>query len=264
LSLSLPVLAASLLLLALVCGALPLALSWSDRKHHSLLAAATGIFLGAVFLELLPSIGSHEAHEHAAVEAPASAVPVDGHGHGHGHDHGSDAIWIAVLLGLLAVYLVESLLLRSRDRDDHHRHRAVAWAALLGLSIQAAISGLALAADGLAGGTSFAALLHKGAEAFALGTVFALARIRPAKARLALVVFALLGPLGILAGKLLGLGSGHLPHFVAWLAGFAAGIFLFVSLCELLPEVFHHREDALVKIALLALGIAAIAVQMPD
>jgi zinc transporter ZupT len=40
----------------------------------------------------------------------------------------------------------------------------------------------------------------------------------------------------------------------------AAGTFLYVCLTELLPEVFHHREDILAKIVLLALGIAAMGV----
>ena len=34
------------------------------------------------------------------------------------------------------------------------------------------------------------------------------------------------------------------------------GTFLYVCLCELLIEVFHHREDSLRRIALLTAGIA--------
>jgi zinc transporter ZupT len=36
----------------------------------------------------------------------------------------------------------------------------------------------------------------------------------------------------------------------------AAGTFLYVCLCELLPEVFHHREDGVLKIAFLSAGVA--------
>ena len=39
----------------------------------------------------------------------------------------------------------------------------------------------------------------------------------------------------------------------------SAGTFLYVCLCELLPEVFHRREDGLLKVVLLAAGIALMA-----
>ena len=35
--------------------------------------------------------------------------------------------------------------------------------------------------------------------------------------------------------------------------------FLFVSLYDLLPEVFHHREDSLVKVLLIVAGVGAMA-----
>ena len=31
--------------------------------------------------------------------------------------------------------------------------------------------------------------------------------------------------------------------------------FLFVALCDLLPEVFHHREDGLLKVVLVVAGV---------
>jgi zinc transporter ZupT len=33
-----------------------------------------------------------------------------------------------------------------------------------------------------------------------------------------------------------------------------------VCLCELLPEVFHHREDSWLRVTLLVLGIAMMMV----
>ena len=47
---------------------------------------------------------------------------------------------------------------------------------------------------------------------------------------------------------------------MAILTALAAGTFLYVCLCELLVEVFHHREDTLKRVALLALGIALTVV----
>ena len=42
----------------------------------------------------------------------------------------------------------------------------------------------------------------------------------------------------------------------ALLTAFAAGTFLYVALCDLLPEVFHERRDGVVKAALLVAGVA--------
>lgn len=259
-----------LALVALLCGLLPPLRRMGDRSLHVALAAATGIFLGAVFLDLLPALTHDHDHDHdhgAEIHAvPAHAHSEDeAHSHeaapshaGHAHVDGATMIrWLAVLAGLLTVYLVESLALRSLDSDDHHRHRAVAWGALLGLSIHALVRGVELAVPDNTSVSSFSLvpLAHRGAEAFALAAILALAHVRRARATLALVVFALLTPLGWTTGTLLGLS--HAPHALGIVQGFAAGIFLFVALCELLPEVFHHREDGLAKIALLGGGIIA-------
>ena len=42
------------------------------------------------------------------------------------------------------------------------------------------------------------------------------------------------------------------------LTALSAGTFLYVSLCELLPEVFHRRQDGPLKISLLLIGVAAM------
>ena len=66
--------------------------------------------------------------------------------------------------------------------------------------------------------------------------------------------FAALTPLGMLLGHSISAYMGDLGMGV--MTALAAGTFLFVCLCELLPEVFHHREDSWLRIALLVLGIA--------
>jgi zinc transporter ZupT len=246
---------AVLLLATALAGGLLLPLRrLSGRALHVALAAATGILLGAVFLDLLPAL-EHDDHEHAHAPTTAQHATEPGHDdHSHegdshaGHAHADPVTmqrWFAVLAGLLLVYLVESLALRTLDRDDHHRHRSVAWGALLGLTLHAAVRGLDLSIADAATSTStvpVVALLHRAAEAFALATIFALAGIRVA-------------PVGLLVGRALALS--HAPHALGILQGLAAGIFLFVTLCELLPEVFHHREDGLAKIALLGSGVTA-------
>ena len=263
--------AAWLAITAAICGLVPTFLRLTHRQSHAMLAAATGIFLGTVFLDLLPSLSTAdlEATSHESAHSGETHVHADGtvhagadhaeeeHESGHHHHHGG-TIWISVLAGLLVVYLFESLALRSLDHDEHHRHKAVAWAALIGLSIQAFVQGLGLSALPDGATRELHTLLHHGAEAFALASIFALGDIRPIRRRIAILGFAILTPLGYAIGYAANLE--HATTVVHLATGFAAGIFLFVSLCELLPEVFHHQEDNALKVTLLALGIAAISI----
>ena len=231
-------------------GLLPLLTRWSHRNLHVALALSTGVFLGAVFLHMLPALPTE--------------LPGGDHGHvgeEAAHGHGSMAIWGAVLVGVLAVYLFEALVFRTHDHDELHRHRAVGWATLVGLTIHSLTTGFGLAAAGMEGVAApvFVAIIaHKAFEAFSLTSVFRLAEF-PTKRIVVLVsLFALATPLGVVAGEAV-LHSVSEAAVVIALA-LAAGTFLYVCLCELLPEVFHHREDGALKIALLAAGIGAMVV----
>jgi len=257
---------ASILFLAtLIGGLVSLAVRWTPRLLHVALAFSTGIFLGAVFLHLLPSLSAagadHGQHWEASVldsqsfaTAPAPAA-----------DEGpltplleGDGAWLFVLLGVLAVYLIEALILRTHDHDDRHRHRAVGVAALVGLSVHSFTAGLALAvmADrGLLIGTLLLGMVaHKVFDAFSLASVLLLAELRRARILLLLVAFAAVTPLGLLLGSAAATHLGAAGMTVV--TALAAGTFLFVCVGELLPEVFHHREDGFAKVTLLGAGIA--------
>ena len=228
-----------ILLVGLAGGLLPFLTKWNERKLHNALALSTGIFLGAVFLHMLPAL--------------PEAAPHDEH-------HGGMLLWSFVLVGVLGVYFLESLVFRTHDHDDLHRHKAVGYASMAGLSIHALTTGVGLAAASVAEVAMpvFVAIIaHKAFEAFSLMSVFMLAQFPKKRMVGFILVFACLTPLGIWAGSVLfsALGDTGLAIAVA----LAAGTFLFVCLSDLLPEVFHHKEDILLKIVLLLLGIGLMA-----
>ncbi|MFT5150205.1 MAG: zinc transporter ZupT, partial [Planctomycetota bacterium] len=278
-----------ILVIALVGGFLPLLLRRSERQLHTALALSTGIFLGAVFLHLLPSLAnfddSQASHAHPD---EAAAVVDDGHVHGpaaeddghehdaaeDGHEHGPEDdgheaetdvhaqdseltdeheregapiaaldelhhqgghahantwLWFCVLLGVLGVYLIEALVLRTHDHGDLHRHRSVGYATLLGISIHALTTGFSMGAIGsnaeLQGVILVAVLGHKGFEAFSLTTVFQLAEFSKATIVKLVIGFALVTPVGMLLGEAV---AGSLSATGVGVAtALATGTFLF-------------------------------------
>lgn len=220
-------------------GCLPLIRNWSHRQLHAVLALATGVFLGAVFLHLLPEISALE-HENAG-------------------DLDSRTLWLYTLVATLSVYLFDALLFRSHDHDEVHRHRAVGYSALLGMSLHAFTEGVAfsvLTSDGRVALPYFLSTLgHKLLDGFSLASVLRLGDFSRVKIFAWIAAFAGLTPLGMLLGDRW--VHDLSPHTHAIVSALAAGTFLFVSLCELLPEVFHHREDSTVKVSLLLAGIGA-------
>ncbi|MAE46195.1 MAG: hypothetical protein CMJ86_04805 [Planctomycetes bacterium] len=250
---------------ALAGGFLPLMVRWDGRRLHLALALSTGIFLGAVFLHLLPSLPTGHDHGSLAVESMADGQGLEAEHAGHEHstdavtdsDH-ANLVWMFVLLGVLAVYLLEALVLRTHDHDDLHRHRAVGWAALWGLSVHALTAGMAWSVaaghdDHMGHVILLAILAHKAFESFSLSTVFLLGEIPRGKVALIALLYALVTPMGALLGQsLLGV-LGPLGQDL--LMALAAGTFLFVCLCELLGEVFHHKDDIWAKLGLLGVGV---------
>ncbi len=225
---------ASLIATTLIGGLVPLFVGKSHRIQHGFVAIATGLFLGIVFLHLLPE----------------ALVPASG---------GLPTPWpgALVLTGVLALYVVENLVLPGDARNDSHV--ALGWSSFVGLSVHAFASGLGLAAvrhdPDVAGVLFLSIVAHKAAEGFSLSAVFRLSDQGTRRIVMLVALFALATPAGLVLGvKLLEFLTSTGAQAVTALA---AGTFLYVSLGDLLPEVFHGREDRALRLALLVIGILA-------
>jgi zinc transporter ZupT len=222
---------------SVVGAALPLYRRWSERGLHVFVAIAAGIFLGAIFLHLLPEMAS-----------------------------GGDARgpWVAALAGLLLLFFVEKIWL-AQPASHADPHDVVWFATFIGLTVHSFATGLGC--GGLAAQPEVfwplvgSIAVHKLGEAFSLATVMRLGGLATRRAVAFLGVFCLAAPVALAAGAGLALrpGGGGLS---AILTGLACGTFLYVAVGDLLPEVFHGSTARLQRVGGLLLGIAVAAAGM--
>jgi len=263
-------------LASLFGGALPSLVRLTHRRTQLVMSFVGGLMLGVALLHLLPhSIAEQGSVDRTAVWTLAGLLTMFlliRVFHVHAHEHGDTSD-------------VENEHRHDHDHEgpcDHahggnhaHGHAAVvhhhpfSWVGLaLGLSLHTLIDGLAL-------GAAVASEAHGGSFAlFGLGTFLAVALHKPLDAlsitslmsaggwsRQAIwtanVCFALMCPLGAL-GFVFGLaGLFSEQHLLIGCAlAFAAGVFLCISLADLLPEVAFHTHDRLRLTLALFLGIA--------
>lgn len=267
----------STLLLAAYCGLivagslaggwLPSLLKLTHLRLQLLMSLVSGVVLGVALLHLLP---------HAVAEL-----------------HSLDLAVAFVLLGLLLTFfLVRFFHSHSHevveefehstcehDHEHHHAHghdhghapgpthgHPLNWIGLaIGLALHTLIDGIAVAADtqhaatwSLAGlGTFLAVFLHKPLDAMSITSLMAASGWPPARRHVVNGVFALMCPLGA-ALFWLGLSSfvEQQPLILGCALAFSAGVFLCISLSDLLPEVQFHHHDRWKLSAALLLGVA--------
>ncbi len=179
-----------------------------------------------------PAHGGHD-HDHGHSH---------GHGHEHAHEHGHG---------------------HSHEHGEQHR---MSWIGVaIGLGLHTAIDGVALAADvashaeavsgfalfGL--GTFLAIVLHKPLDALSITTLMAAGGSSLRTRQAVNAGFALMCPLGAVLFYFGFRGHGEV---VGCALAFAAGVFLCISLSDLLPELQFHRHDLWHLSFALLLGIA--------
>ena len=237
---SLPVIkfiaAASILAIALIGGAIPMAAAryqCSQRFFSLGNAFAGGLFLGVGFIHLLPE-GIEQLGE--VVDYPLGAL--------------------LAALGLGALLLIDRVLFDGRhvppDSGTAQGQSIYPLVLLLLLSIHSIITGLSLGLESHASTAIILALgivLHKGSEAFALMVSTISANFAANRRNALLGVFAAMTPVGILAGML---GSSVLHGDAAALVegsfnALAAGTFIYIAILDIIDEEFSKRDARMAK-----------------
>lgn len=205
------------------------------------------------------SLGAgHLEHAHPSVHNHDHAEP---HSHDHPHDHPHDHSHASCTHA--PEYPVDG------QSCAAHRH-AYSWIGLgAGLALHTIIDGMALAASVVAAshseasdwqlmgvGTFLAVLLHKPLDAMSITSVMVAGGWSSRAQTLVNVLFASMCLLGA-AAFFFGLRQfGEQQDLVVGVAlGFAAGVFLCISLADILPEIQFHAHDRIKLTSALLLGV---------
>jgi zinc transporter ZupT len=219
-----------LFLLTIGSGLVALFRPWSEELLHAFVALGAGLFLGAVFLHLLPEAMSNGYEERVGV-------------------------W--VLAGFLLVLFAERIVAAKFGAE--HSHVVVSLSALVGLSVHSVLDGLSLVVAGpisIFGAVGLSMIYHKLIDSFALGSLLALGSFKPRIRQFIVVIFAALTPLTLLFTSTFLTGLSEIA--TKSMQALAAGTFLYIGTCQLLPEAFHTRQNRLRNLLILVAGMGIV------
>jgi len=264
-----------IVLASLLGGRLPTLIELDHRRMQMLISGVAGLMLGIAIFHLLPHAIAHlgasqidlvtrslmlgllvmffllrtfHFHHH-----DPDQIPHEHHNCGHDHDHDSgttgpdlhdrslaaDMSWMGVFLGLSFHTLIDGLALGASVQSDSLHPQ---WTWTLGLA------------------TFLAIVLHKPLDAMSITTLMRASHWPVATQNLVNVSFAAMCPLGAVAFVLLGTTvlSEQQNSVVGSMLAFSAGVFLCISLSDLLPEMeFHsHHRVSLTVCLLCGIGLA--------
>lgn len=221
----------------------------SDSQIHSLIALSTGIFIGLLFMILLPE--TLEELQNSGYCVYQSMYPI--------------------LIGFLLIMVIEVIIkykhmskCSCQCSKDTHSHDITSISSFIGLSIHAACDGMALATTFLAGEdiclvTTIAMCIHKVIVLFSLSSTVLLTDINRRRATLYLFLFSCVTPVfGIVFFIMF---NGIYPEYIMGVPlAFASGTFMYVTLCDMFPEAFHRKSQNLTSSILMIIGVSVIVV----
>lgn len=285
----------SLILIAAIMlgGKLPTLVSMTHTRTQLIMSFVSGLMLGIAIFHLLPHAIytiSDSPSNGAAVEIVARWTMV---GlltmflllrvfHFHHHDMAADAHETQCVEH---AHIDQTTTQQHNTHEQAHTHASatgatavqpLSWMGIaLGLTIHTMIDGMALAASMRADwlllgdrtglsvlvglGVFLAIMLHKPLDALTISTLMTDSGASPSSRRVVLFLFALICPVSallILLGLDLLVGNDAASGlYIGAALAFSAGVFLCISLSDLLPEVHFHSHDRVKMTVVLLLGV---------
>ncbi|MCR9197173.1 MAG: ZIP family metal transporter [Planctomycetaceae bacterium] len=254
---------ALIILASLVGGWIPAFVRLTHTRMQTVISFVGGLMLGIGVFHLLP----HAVYELPSATAASRWMMIG-------------IVFMFVMLRLFHFHNHEPDAAHNHDHDDSHAHSAaechnhghthgISWLSItIGLSIHTLIDGIALAASvnsqasastsfTLFGfGTFLAICLHKPLDAVSITSLMHAGGWSRRRINLVNTGFALMCPLG---AAMTVLGVHQFPAFRQEILGpalaFSAGVFICISLSDLLPEMEFHSHNKIQLSVALALGL---------
>ncbi len=183
---------------------------------------------------------SHATHlraDHQPDHVPTPVANSVQHSHSepsHAHGHHESPRWMGVLLGLGLHTLLDGMALAASVKAEQlHDHGRGHW--LIGF------------------GTFLAVFLHKPLDAVSITSL--MVNSSADRRLLVNVGFALMCPIGAFAFWAGADMSGSVALMAGWALAFSAGVFLCISLSDLLPEMEFHSHNRIRLTVALLVGI---------
>ncbi len=241
-----------LLAVAMAGAYTPFIRELSDRQTHLLVALSAGIFLGILFFLLLPE----------AIEECAEG------------GYGAEITCISAMFGFLVILGVDVLIkhmhaeechdeCNEECHEDEHTHSIASLSAFIGLSVHAFVDGLVLAAsmmvDPNIGALALVGMcIHKFVVLFSLSSTFLLTDLDKKTVMKYLFGFACITPVAAIISFIV-LNGISVDGMVGIPLAFSAGTFMYVALCDMIPEAFHRKTQDSRAFIMLLIGIAIAA-----
>ena len=256
-----------LVLAVLLGGKLPSMVAMTHTRTQLVMSFVSGLMLGVALFHLLPhaiyTINDANAveivarwtmagllamflllrvfhfHHHDMADDAHDTHCVE-HSHEHTHSLGPHRLsWLGIAIGLTLHTIVDGVALAASMRAD--------WLLLDATNGVAVLVGL---------GVFIAILLHKPLDAVTISTLMKEGGASKFSRRLIILLFALICPISALV-VLWGLDSIATGNgiYVGSALAFSAGVFLCISLSDLLPEVHFHSHDRVKMTLVLFLGV---------
>ena len=233
-----------ILLITLLAGRLPFRIKKSPSNLHLLITFSTGVMIGVLFIMLMPE----------ALERTDDA--------GYSFEIASYMILIGFVLLLVIDFFVKRYLQVEENCAEEKTHTVTSLSAFAGLAIHSFFDGLALAAAFVAGEevgimVLIALCLHKAVVVFSLASTLLMSENKRSAWKF-IVAFSVISPIATVVSYI-GMNSGNMD-FAGPALCFSVGIFMFVTLCDMVPEAFHHKDKGFGQITVLILGLLLVAV----
>ncbi len=252
--------------IATTVGALLVLYKYEWAKHNSihLMSFAAGIMLALAFLHLIPEAihATYEGEEYL-VEAGHEETEHGAEAHATESEQKAQLTFIIVLLGFVAFYAVESMIMihprHDVEAEGPHRHSRLSILSIVGLTSHSLIDGVVIAVGFKAGAqigamTTVAVILHEMPEGMVTTSIL----LHDAMERVRVFWFSMLvaiaTPVGAVASYLI-LGEAS-ENILRTLLALAAGSFIYIAAADLIPET--HQEEKWANTIVLIAGMAVL------